>query len=119
MGAGEGCELDSSTNVLRRMIKKEGLRDVWSGERLVKGWTWVRGKLQGFIFLFVSEGLIVQRKELLDIKFSDHQVLRVEIGEEDGKGRGRRHWKLNIQLSQEKEVCRAFVGKYKDWRTLK
>ena len=118
VGVGEGVGMDSTGKWLRGWIQDEGLQDIWAGTgvftRVDPG-----GRSQSRIdFVLVSEGLAIRGKRLIDVSFSDHRVLWVEVGIGQGLKQGRGVWKLNVSLLEDPEECMAFQRAYRQWQSL-
>lgn len=58
------------------------------------------------------------RKEIGDVGFSEHRMLKVkiEVGDEGKRGKGM--WTLNLRLLEEEGVCEELRNLYGGWRTL-
>lgn len=70
-------------------------------------------------YIFISEGVGVGRKEAVDVSFSNHSLLRVDLQLRTRGERGKGVWRLNTLLLEDDWDSGFFRKEYEGWRILK
>lgn len=111
--------MDSTGRFLGTWIREESIRDVWEEENIFRRIEVGERKTSRIEFVFVSQGVVVERKAVVDVGFSDHRMVRVNIGIRGNGQKGKGVWKLNTTLLTDDKACKEFVAVYKGWTTIK
>lgn len=111
--------MDSTGRFLGTWIREESIRDVWEEENIFRRIEVGGRKTSRIEFVFVSQGVVVERKAVVDVGFSDHRMVRVNIGIRGNGQKGKGVWKLNTTLLTDDKACKEFVAVYKGWTTIK